>query len=270
FVAATLRFALASAIILPFMLKKERGLPRIARKDLFLILSISFFGNFLYSIFLLYGLKLTGATESGIIAGCAPIVTIALASLFLHEPLGRRKFLGIVLVILGISAINLGSQNTSGGTHSLIGDLLICGSVLCEALWTLLGKAVSPKVSPLAIAALTTFSGFAMFFPLGIYQAMGSSFQSLSSSGWFALLYYGSIGTVGAYILWYQGIPRVPASIAGMFAGIIPVSAVLLSSLFLREPFVGTQLLGIFCVLAALFCVTTQFSWKRKAEKHTI
>ncbi len=42
------------------------------KRDLFYIFLLSFFGNFLYSIFLLYGLKLTSASESGIISGPHP------------------------------------------------------------------------------------------------------------------------------------------------------------------------------------------------------
>jgi hypothetical protein len=65
FLASTLRFALASALFLLLVLRLEKQFPRIMKKDLFGIVLLSFFGNFLYSIFLLYGLKFTSATESG-------------------------------------------------------------------------------------------------------------------------------------------------------------------------------------------------------------
>ena len=127
---------------------------------------------------------------------------------------------------------------------------------MCEALWTIFGKTASKKMSPLILASLTTFSGFVMFLPLGIYQSIGFHITSLSPLDWFAIVYYGTIGTVGAYLLWYQGMPKVSASTAGVFVGLTPVSAVVLSYVVLREPFEWSHLLGMLCVLAAIVCIT--------------
>lgn len=259
FLASTLRFALASALVLPLVLRVEKPFPRVTKRDLFGIALLSFFGNFLYSICLLYGLTLTSATESGIILGTAPVVTVVLSYVFLRERLGRNKMVGLLLVVLGMVVLNLSGQAASGNSHSVVGDVLISGSVLGEALWTILGKTVSPKVSPLVLAALTTFCGL-LFLPFGIVQAIGFPFQSLAMSGWLAIVYYGSVGTVGAYLLWYQGMPKVPASTAGMFVGIVPVSTVVLSALLLKEPVRWAHVLGILCVLAALVCITKDFS----------
>jgi drug/metabolite transporter (DMT)-like permease len=256
FLASTLRFALASVLLLLLVLRIEKQFPRITRKDLLSIVLLAFFGNFLYSIFLLYGLKLTSATESGIISGTAPIVTTVLAYVFLHERLSQKKIVSLLLVILGIIIINLNGNTPSSEMHLVIGDVLIGGSVIGEALWTLLGKTVSSKVSPLILAALTTFCGFLLFLPFGIFEAINFPFQSLSMSGWLVVVYYGSVGTVGAYLLWYQGMSKVPASTAGMFVGVMPVSTVILSYILLREPFQWIHMLGILCVLAALVCIT--------------
>ena len=266
FLASTLRFALASALFVPLVLRGERPFPRIMKRDLFRIALLSFFGNFLYSIFLLYGLKRTSAAESGIILGTAPVVTAALSYIVLHERFGLRKMGGLLLVILGMLIINVSGSDPSGTVHSVIGDLLIGGSVIGEALWTLFGKTVSVKVSPLVLAALTTFYGLLFFLPFGIVQAIGFPFQSLPASGWLVLAYYGSVGTVGAYLLWYRGMPKVPASTAGMFVGMVPASAVILSFVLLKEPLLWTHVLGILCVLAALICITVDSRFYKPAR----
>lgn len=266
FLASTLRFALASALLLPLVLRAEKRFPRILKKDLLSIVLLSFFGNFLYSIFLLYGLTLTSATESGIISGTAPVVTALLSFLFLREQIGQRKIAGIFLALLGIVIISLSSDAPSGGQHSLIGDMLIGGSVIGEALWTLLGKTVSPNMSPLVLAALTTFSGFLLFLPFGIVQAIGFPFQTLALSSWLVVVYYGTVGTVGAYLLWYQGMPRVPASTAGMFIGIMPVSALILSYIVLKEPFQWSHIVGMLCVFAALACTLSDTVSHRRSS----
>jgi drug/metabolite transporter (DMT)-like permease len=270
FLAATLRFALASALLLVLVLRVQKPFPRIMKRDLFSIVLLSFFGNFLYSILLLYGLQLTSATESGIISGTAPVVTAVLSFVFLRERMGQKKIFGLLLVILGMVIINLSGNALSGERHSVVGVLLISGSVMGEALWAILGKTVSPKVSPLVLAALTTFSGFLLFLPCGIVQAIGYPIPSLPVSGWLAVVYWGSVGTVGAYLLWYQGMPKVSASTAGVFVGMMPVSSVILSSVLLEEPLLWTHVLGIGFVLAALICIIgdTRTHKRRSASSH--
>lgn len=256
FTAMMLRFALASLVLCPLALKAEGGLPRVSKRDLLFIFLQSLFGNFLYSLFLLYGLKLTTATESGIISGTAPVVTAAFSYLFLRERMNWQKVLGVTLVIIGIISINLTGGQSQNETRSLLGDLFICGAVVGESLWVIFSKAVSSRLSPLTLASLTTLFGFVLSLPPGIYQGLYTPLLSLPLTDWLAVVYYGLIGTVGAYILWYRAIPRVQASMAGVFAGITPVVAVLLSYTLLGEPFVWTQVPGILCVLVAIVCIT--------------
>ncbi len=86
FLASGLRFAISSVILLPILLKANNGFPALRRKDVSILFLQSFAGNFLFSIFLLYGLRLTSAAESGIIIG----TTSAVIGLNL-VPLSERK-----------------------------------------------------------------------------------------------------------------------------------------------------------------------------------
>jgi drug/metabolite transporter (DMT)-like permease len=72
------------------------------------------------------------------------------------------------------------------------------------------------------------------------------------------ILYYGTAVTVVAFILWFRGVMKVPASTAAVFTGIMPVSAVLLSYLILREPFAWSHVWGGLCVLAGLRLITME------------
>ena len=118
-------------------------------------------------------------------------------------------------------------------------------------MWTILGKAVSGKVTALTIASLTSCFGLILFSPFAAYQASHFNLATVTLLGWAAVAYYG-LGTVAAYILWYQGVSKVPASTAGVFTGIQPVSAVILSTLLLKEPMLWTYWVGIAGVILAI------------------
>lgn len=257
FIASALRFALASSILLVLLAKSAQGFPRIARRDVLVMFLQSLTGNFLYSIFLLYGLKLTGAAESGIISGTMPAVVGLISFLFLRERLTWSKWLGIGLVVIGMIVMN-GSNQLVGadhGTGNQLGNLLIVGSVVGEALWTTLSKTTAGRVSPLASACLTSCFGFVLFLPIASYQSINFNYSSISLGNWAAVVYYGLVGTVAAYLLWYQGVAKVSAGTAGVFTGIAPVSAVVLSYIVLGEPFAWSHLLGGACVLLAIVLI---------------
>jgi drug/metabolite transporter (DMT)-like permease len=177
--------------------------------------------------------------------------------LFLKERRGPRVVAGIVLSVLGIVALNILGSDTEAmrGPAPLLGNLLVFGAVISEALFTIFGKAASERVTPLATAASASVLSLALFLPLGLYQSVGFDFSSVGLSGWVAVLHYGVFVTALGYLLWFGGLSRVPASTAGNFTGVLPVSAVLLSYVVLGEPFSWAHLVGVACVLLAILLI---------------
>jgi drug/metabolite transporter (DMT)-like permease len=184
FLAAALRFAIASATLLPLLLKTARGVPSLQKKDACVLFLQAFAGNFLFSILLLYGLKLTSAAESVIILGTVPVVIGLISFLVLRESLTWDKGIALCIATVGVGAISGIATAPSAGLEAnpLLGNLLVFGAVIGEALWTILGKAVSGRVTPLTIASLTSCFGLLLFFPFAAYQA--SSFDFATVTPW--------------------------------------------------------------------------------------
>jgi drug/metabolite transporter (DMT)-like permease len=254
FLGAGLRFAIASAILLPMLIRSDKGIPSITRKDWLFLFLQTLTEVFLFSVFLLYGLKFTTAAESGIITSTTPAVLGLISFLFLKERLTWNKAAGIAFTLFGILAINLVGTSASSerGANPLLGNLLVFGAVIGEALFTIFRKAASEKVTPLAGATLMSILGFLMFLPFAIYEARPFDFSRATIADWFPVVYYGIVVTVIAFILWFRGLSKVPASTAAVFTGVWPVSAVLLSYIILKEQFVVSHLLGIVCVLLGI------------------
>ncbi len=270
FLAAALRFAISSAILVPALLKTEHGVPSLGKKDVGILFVQAFAGNFLFSVFLLYGLKLTSAAESGIILGTVPVVIGLISFLFFREALTWNKGIALFIATVGVGAISsLGISPTAGqGANPLPGNALVFAAVIGEALWTILGKAVSERVTPLTIASFTSCFGLVLFLPLAVYQARSFNVATVTPLSWAAVVYYG-LGTVGAYMLWYQGVSKVPASTAGVFTGVQPMSAVILSNLLLNEPIVWSYWVGIGSVLSAIVLMMRSASGTRNKEMGT-
>jgi drug/metabolite transporter (DMT)-like permease len=97
-----------------------------------------------------------------------------------------------------------------------------------------------------------------MFIPFAIRELPGFDLAQTRFSGWIALVYSAVLVTVVAFSLWFSGLQRVPANRAGIFTGMIPVSAVVLAAILLHERIGWPHVFGIACVLVAIVLIASE------------
>ncbi len=257
FLASELRFLVASIILIPLLIKLE-GIPSISMRDLWILFLQALFGVFFFNILMLYGLTITTAIEGGIITSTLPAVTAGLAFLFFKEQLAKRGIVAILFAILGTLTINLSGSllTVEQGAFPLLGNFLIFGAVMSEALFILFGKYVAQRVSPLAISTIVSVFGAVLFLPFSLYEGYQFQFEDVSITEWGFVLYFGVVVTVIAFILMYQGVSKVPASTAGVLTAVLPMSTVILSVLILGEEISFIHLVGISFTLAAIYLIS--------------
>ena len=95
--------------------------------------------------------------------------------------------------------------------------------------------------------------GFLFFLPFAVIEALSFDFTAPGFLDWSYVLYYALIVTVLAFYLWYSGVAKVSAGISGIFTSVLPVSAVVLSGIVLKEQFTMIHLIGITLVIAGIF-----------------
>ena len=226
---ALLRFLIASLVLLPGLAlpRVRAGLDGGACRGLFLQ---AFFGCFLFSLCMLHGVQLTSATSAGIITSATPSVIALLAWLWLRERLEPRGLLAIALAVLGIAALNL-LERPAGGRSGVPGNALVLGAVLAEALFAIYSRRLSLHLHPWTMALGVNLAGLLLFLPLALPEARALDWRAVPAAIWGWTLFYALSASVLSFLLWYRGISRVPASTAGLFTGLMPVSAALVGVL---------------------------------------
>jgi len=254
FLVGGLRLAFACAVLVPLLLLVERGRPRLGRRDLALLGLQAFTGIFLFTTLLLSGLRLTSAAAAGIVTSTTPAVAGTLAVLLLRERLTRARAGGIALAVVGILAINVSAPAATppAGPNAPLGNLLVFGAVVGEALFIICGRVAAARVAPLVAATTISVLGFLMFLPFAAREAVRFGLARISAWDWVALAYYGLVVTVLAFVLWARGLAVVPASTAAVFTAVLPLSAVLLSYAILGEAFAWSHVLGAACVIGGI------------------
>ncbi len=240
FLLAWLRFGIA-ALVMCGWVKRAPDEARLSLHERRLLFFESFFGNFLFSICMLFGVSLTTALAAGVIMAALPGAVALLSWGLLRERITRRVAAGIVCAVCGIGLVSLGKAADGAAASSLLGNLLLLGAVLCEAIYVVIGKKLTGNVSPRRISALINLWGLALVTPLGIWQALRFDFGAVTPGTWWLLLFYSIAASMVTVWLWMTGLKQVPASSAGVFTVLLPVSAAAVGVLFLGEGISGLQ-----------------------------
>lgn len=200
---------------------------------------------------MLYGVIYTTATSAGIITSALPSLIALLAWLWLRERLSRRAIVAVVFAAVGIAVLNLQDAGISGKSN-VLGNLLVLGAVLAEALFAVFSRRLSLTVHPWSMAFGVNIVGFLLFAPLAVVQAMNFAWAGPGWELWGWVVFYSLTASVLSFLLWYRGVSQVPANIAGLFTGLMPLSAALVGFLVLGELLSFGHLAGMGMVIMAI------------------
>lgn len=168
------------------------------------------------------GLQWTTASHTGWIIGITPVFMTILAMIFFKEKIARHRTAGIIISFAGLLLLV-----SKGDFYSLDfikneGDLLIIGSSVTWAIYSMVSKRATLNYSPL-MTTLYLFAVIAIVLsPFAISQNNFSAVLHLSASGWISILFLGIFCSGMAYVFWAQSLAEMPASRVGAFLYIEP------------------------------------------------
>ncbi len=263
---AWLRFGIA-ALAMPHWLRRPPGEPPMTRRTRGLVFLESFLGNFLFSICMLYGISLTSAVSAGVIMAAIPAAVALISWIFLRERISGRVLLAIACAALGIGLLALAPAHgqahptapaSDGVPASMpwLGNTLIFCAVLCEAFYAVIGKSLTGKLGPRRISSLINLWGFVLTTPFGIWFALSFAFGSVRPALWGLLVVYALAASIWTVWLWMTGLRNVPASQAGVFTVMLPVSTALVGVLVLGEKLSTLQLVAFAAALLGVLLAT--------------
>ncbi len=260
---AWLRFAIAAVAMAPWVRRVPPAPPLTAREHR-LLFAESFFGNFLFSVCMLYGMSLTTALAAGVIMAALPAVVALLSWWWLGERITARVAAAIGCAVLGIALVSASQASAAAPTGSVAGNALLLAAVTCEAIYVVIGKRLADGIGAKRISAIIYLWGLALVTPFGLWQAASFDFAGVSPPAWAGLVAYSIAASVVTVWLWMTGLKHVPAAAAGIFTVLLPVSAATVGVLFLGERFSPAQGAAFGLALAGVLLAT----WPVRSGQH--
>ena len=205
----------------------------------------------LYFLFEARALENTTASQAGVITSLLPLLVAIGATTVLGESVPRRHLAGFAVAVLGAVWLSLGGTASATAPNPTLGNLYQFLAMVCAAGYTLSLKSLAGRYPPFLLAGAQALVGSVFYLPFLLLSGTVLPAR-LEVVPVLAVVYLGTVVSLGAYGLYNFGVSRLPVSQAAVFVNLIPVFTVILGWLVLDEQFGRTQYAAAFLVLAGV------------------
>jgi drug/metabolite transporter (DMT)-like permease len=213
-----------------------------------------------WNALVLFGVAQLPAGRSVIIAYTMPIWTVLISLALLHEPLDRRKLVGLALGMAGM-ALLLG-DDVRQLQRAPTATLFILAASVCWAFGTVLLRKWKPPLPPTALSGWMMLLGWVPIALLAPIVAPGP-LPELTGRAWFAILYNVFLAGTLAHWAWFTLVRTLPIAVSSMASLPVPIVGVFAGMLVLGER-PGP---GEWTALALVLCAMIGVLWPGRATK---
>lgn len=249
-----LRFALASLVLLPFVLRNrqrspaspiEARLPAAARLAALLpgiLVGIALFAGYAFQTF---GLRFTTPAKAGFITGMSVVLVPLGQAIFLRRPPRRNSIIGVALAAAGLALLSL-QANLSVS----LGDLLVLACAVAFAAHILLVGRYAPDWQPLhlAMVQIVTVAVLSGAAALLVERPLGWP----PGNVWFAAAFTGLLATALAFFVQSRAQQATSPTHTALIFAAEPVFAGLFSFLLIGEILGPRQIAGSALIVAGM------------------
>ena len=246
-VFVALRYTLACPFLLVVTLQhKKKQTIQDVKINWKILLVAGLSGPFISQILQYVGLDLTSASDALLLMNLTPIFAVILASPILSEKITSEKVIGLILATTGAILIvaNTTPEFTTVGIWRLVGDLIVIVSTIFFAVNGIAGKIATKSVDAISTTFYSTLFAVPFIWVSAILLDDVMVLFTMSLQAWIIMLWVGIVNTAIAFILYYESMKNIEASLVQIMLNLIAVWGVLMSVFILDETVTYLQILG--------------------------
>jgi drug/metabolite transporter (DMT)-like permease len=215
-------------------------------------LQLSLWGGVLFGvdiIFFFSAIKLTTVANATVVGALQPMLLMYVGARWFGEKV-TPSLVGLSVVAVGGAAIvAVGSASSGGDDWSLLGDLC---ALLALASWS--GYFIASKRARESLGSLEYLAAFLLIATVVVapVAVIAPGPMDPGVEGWGVVIVVALLsGGVGHFLMnWAH--PHIPLYLASLLTLAVPVMSTTVAALFLDEPVVAVQVLGMAVVLVAV------------------
>jgi drug/metabolite transporter (DMT)-like permease len=250
---AAMRFVVAVLLLLPLALAAREDL-RLAPRDLPFMALGGLTGVTVYFLCENNGIALLTASESSLVIGTIPILTMLVDRLAFGTRLRARSYIGALLSLAGIALIVLPSLGTR--PSSLAGFLYMGGAAASWVVYVLVTKPLGARYGHIGVTFWQSLFGLAGCIPFAIAESRGWKAMNLTVA--LNVLYLGVFCSAVAYWLYVVALDRLGAGTTSVFLNLVPVVSVGAAFFLLGERLGPLSLAGGAVAVGGVYLATSK------------
>ena len=213
------------------------------------VITISTFNSVVY-----FALNYTQVINAVLVLAAIPAVTIIISSLMKVDKTNIFQLIGLLLSIIGISAIISNADfNRILSLSFNKGDIWMLVCVLSWSIYSTLLKKHSFKFSQFTLIQLMVTVGIIFLIPQFFYERSIGLEVNLNKAFFVILFYVVIFPALAAYYCWQKGVEIVGPNRATMFVQLMPLLSAILAIIIFREKLELYHFIGASFILSGIY-----------------
>lgn len=201
-------------------------------------------------IFLFQAYKYTTVSKATLCYYFAPVIVMFLSPFILKEKLNTVKIMCIIVAMAGMFLI-VGAGSSAAENNQLLGIIYGLAAAALYASVIIINKFIK-NLSGMESGMIQLTAAAVVLLPY-VFVTEKVSLSQLGFKSIVLLLAVGIIHTGIAYLLYFSAILKLKGQTIAIFSYIDPISAIVMSSIFLGERMTFIQVLGGILILGTTF-----------------
>ena len=233
----------------------ERRDRPVDRRDWLTILACALTGVTINQLLFIRGLSMTYATHASLIQLATPIMIPVFAWIFLREPIGTRRSLGLLMGVSGAALLILRRVDGSTADDVMTGNIMILLNAISYSVYFILAKPLMAKYAPARFMRWVFTIGTCIITPIGWTEFKAADWAAFTPEAWFSVGFVVIGATFLAYMFNIYALKHLDAGAIGSYIYLQPVMAALVATLWYGEPFTLTQMVSAALIFGGVYLV---------------
>lgn len=243
--------ALAPLLIL-MRIRKESF--RLEKAELITFVFAALFGIVLYFYFENRALTMTSASNASMLAAAVPVFALIVESITTKTRIKLPVLLCITASVTGVYFVIFEGAIPDFSSGSILGNLLMLGSMTSWLIYTFINKKLGLKYSSLKMTTAQTIFSIPLFIPFVSNEI--ELWKVPSPLGLANLVFLGVFCSALGYVFYFYGIQKLGTILPSALLNLIPVVTILAGFFLLSETLSFYQILGAVLIIGSLFALS--------------
>jgi drug/metabolite transporter (DMT)-like permease len=248
------RFVVATLILgVLALLPKNRA--KLEKKDIGTVALSGLMGITLYAVLQNIAMQWTSASSATLIIASYPAITLLLESLIYKVKMNLFKIIGILIAIAGVVILSYVKADTRQ-QGELLGVVLLLVAGIAWAFYNFLTKKVVNRYPSISLLFYQTLFGAIFMVPLALFER--KDWAAPTALSFSMMLFLGLFCSVLAFLLYNNGLKKLPASSVTSMLNLVPIFGVFFSWVLLGEQVTLRKVIGGVVIIAGVMISARQ------------